>query len=405
MTYCSVFVDGERQSRVIGVEVKREGSRISDVARIDLVSDRDYKIGQKVEVVMDKVNPQYVKALYSCERHYGDESGHGHHGHANGVRHSSGYAGQAWEFRGSGNVRILPSDDFDWTNKWDISLWINPSILSDQRIIHVSDNTDPAHRIIVDIAGGKIRLIYNTNLHTFDITPEADKWQFLRIAQLSSGTIKCWLDDDSEELTVPGYLEQIHGDIFFGQAVNDTLNYEGKMDIIRILCGGNMTASEHQLIRERIEAANYMKFGGVIRQSERNYENITKIEAFSWGAELNEADVVYQNLTSLDAVKAAEKVINDHTSLHATAVGLSGVVLDSYADGKVIENVERFLDATTFTFTSDALKNIYIFNAVNRVIHEPIIHGRGVIVESGDDTDENIVSDIILTTDSYQVLR
>ena len=148
-----------------------------------------------------------------------------------------------------------------------------------------------------------------------------------------------------------------------------------------------------------------MKFGGAIRQAERNYENITNIEALSWGSELNEVDVVYQNLTSLDAVKAAEKVINDNTSLNATAVGLSGVVLDSYVDGKVIENVERFLDATTFTFTSDALKNIYIFDAINRSIHEPIIHGRGVIVESGDDTDENIVSDIILTTDSSQVLR
>ena len=285
MTYCSVFINGERQSRIIGAEIKREGSRIADVARLELIGNSEYKIGQKVEIVIDKVAPTYVKALYSCERHFSDESGHGHHAYANGVIHSAGYAGQSWEFRGNGNVRILPSEDFVWNNKWDISLWINPAILTDQRIIHVSDNTDPAHRIIVDIAGGKIRLIYNTNLHTFDITPEANKWQFLRVAQLGENTIKCWLDNESEELTVPGYLDPINGDIFFGQAVNSTLNYEGKMDIIRILCGGNMTESEHKLILEQIEAAIYMKFGGVIRQSERNYENITKIEALSWGAE------------------------------------------------------------------------------------------------------------------------
>ena len=242
MTYCSVFIDGEKQGRIIGVEVKREGSRLADVARIELISNKEYRIGQKVEIVIDKVNPQYLKALYSCERHFSDESGYGHHGHAHGVNHGGGYAGQAWEFNGNGNVRVLPSEDFSWDDKWDISMWINPSILSNQRIIHVSDNTDPAHRIIVDIAGGKIRLIYNTNLHTFDISPEMDKWQFLRVAQLNEHTIKCWLDNESEELTVPGYLEEIHGDIFFGQAVNETLNYEGKMDIIRILCGGNMTA-------------------------------------------------------------------------------------------------------------------------------------------------------------------
>ena len=383
------------------------GRRTADSCEIKIIATlRGLQLKMPVLISYDKISLSGTVGLWACEQNINDASGYENHGSVTGsgsLSYETGYAGRCWRFVNDDTVVTIPhSDSFDFSEQWDISMWIKPVDVSREQVIfsYLANSSD---KLELFIRGGILGVNISRLTATFSsLTLQPDKWHHIRAAQVSATKIKLWVNDNVYEVSVPRWWDDTRTDANItlggGNGISTTGNvyYAGLMDLVRLKCGSIISQTDHRLILHSNEPAEFARFGGRIQKFDHE-TGITHVTALSYAADMHDDQVIYESTNNLDIVEALINMINDHTQLTATYDSLTGIILGTvYFNGKIIDIIQEYLDGTGFTFSSDPFGGIRFFKSTNRQIPIGYVHGKNADVISIESNDETVKNKIIL---------